>query len=60
MKKILPVVFLVTFLLGITLILTADTGMVANYASANIAGSIISLFSGVYLGIYFFHLYRAK
>lgn len=56
MKKILPWVLTVVFLAGIVLILTSDFGIVANYHSANIAGALLSCFSGVCLTIFiYFH-----
>lgn len=60
MKKTLPVLFAIAFVVGIIIILTADTGKVADYTSAQIAGTIISLFSGCCLCIYFLHLFRTK
>ena len=52
MKKVLPIVYLIAFTLGILLILTADTGMITSYYSALISGAIISCFAGVFLAIY--------
>lgn len=60
MKKTLPVLFAIAFVVGIIIILTADTGRVADYTSAQIAGTVISFFSGCYLGLYFFQLFRTK
>lgn len=59
MKKAFPIVFFLAFLAGIMLIVTSDTGIVAGYVSANIAGSIVSIFAGTYLAIYF-HAYFGK
>lgn len=52
MKKILPIIYLIAFALGIALIVTADTGWIASYHSALISGAIISCFAGVFLAIY--------
>jgi hypothetical protein len=60
MKKIIPFICTIAFLVGIAIILTADTGIITNYESAHIAGAIISIFSGTYLGIYLFHFLKTK
>ncbi len=59
MKKTFPIICILVFLVGIILIVTSDTGIVTNYVSANIAGSIICIFAGIYLAIYF-HAYFRK
>ncbi len=54
MKKTFPIICILVFLAGIILIVTSDTGIVSNYA-----GSIIYIFVGIYLAIYF-HAYFRK
>lgn len=52
----LPIVFVGTFVGGISLILTSDSGHITNYFSANLAGAMVSFFSGIYLAlILYFH-----
>ena len=55
MKKMIPVLFMFLFLVGIGMILTAADGVIANYESANVAGIIVSVFSGIYIGIFLHH-----
>ena len=59
MKKLLPIIYILTFIFGIFLILTADTGLIASYYPALIAGTIISCFAGVFLAIYL-HTWHKK
>lgn len=60
MKKIIPYICIVAFLIGIAIILIADTGYVADYKSSQIAGAIICIFSGIYLGLYLFQFFKDK
>ena len=59
MKKLLPIIYILAFIIGIFLILTADTGLIASYYPALIAGAIISCFAGVFLAIYL-HTWHKK
>lgn len=52
MKKVLPIIYVLAFIIGISLILIADTGLITSYHSALISGAIISCFAGVFLAIY--------
>jgi len=52
MKKLLPIIYVISFIIGIFLILTADTGLITSYYPVLIAGTIISCFAGVFLAIY--------
>lgn len=60
MKKALPVMMATIFIVGIALIITSDSGLIANYYSANIAGALLSCFSGIYLGICLYFHYKSK
>ena len=59
MKKLLSIIYILAFIIGIFLILTADTGLIASYYPALIAGTIISCFAGVFLAIYL-HTWHKK
>ena len=59
MKKLLPIIYILAFIIGIFLILTADTGLITSYYSALIVGTIISCFAGVFLAIYL-HAWHKK
>lgn len=52
MKKVLPIIYVIAFVVGIFFIVTADTGLITSYYPALIAGIIISCFAGVFLAIY--------
>ena len=54
MKKFMPIIYVIAFVIGIILIVTADTGLITSYYPALIAGIIISCFSGVFLAIYLY------
>ena len=55
MKKFLPIIYIITFVIGIIIIITADTGLIGRYIpSLIVAGTIISCFSGVFLAIYLY------
>lgn len=58
MKKLLPIIYILAFIIGISLILTADTGLITSYYSALISGTIISCFAGVFLAIYLHAWYK--
>ena len=58
MKKLLPIIYVLAFIIGILFIVTADTGLIASYYSALIAGAIISCFAGVFLAIYLHAWYK--
>ena len=44
MKLLLPIIYIITFIIGIFFIITADTGLITSYYQALIAGVIISCF----------------
>lgn len=52
MKLLLPIIYIITFIIGIFFIITADTGLITSYYQALIAGVIISCFAGIFLAIY--------
>lgn len=54
MKKFMPIIYVIAFVIGIIFIVTADTGLITSYYPALIAGIIISCFSGVFLAIYLY------
>lgn len=55
MKKVLPIIYIIAFVIGIILIITSDTGLIGSYIPALIvAGTIISCFAGVFLAIYLY------
>lgn len=60
MNKIMPWIFSITFLAGIVFIITSDSGIVTDYLSATIAGILISIFSGIYLGIWLLFYCKLK
>lgn len=60
MKKVFPLICITFFLVGIAMILTADTGLIASYPLPILAGTIISIFSGILLCIYFHQVFRNK
>ena len=53
MKKFMPIIYVIAFVIGIIFIITADTGVITSYYPALIAG-IISCFAGVFLAIYLY------
>ena len=55
MKKVLPIIYIIAFVIGIIIIITSDTGLIGSYIPALIvAGTIISCFAGVFLAIYLY------
>ena len=54
MKKFMPIIYVIAFVIGIIFIITADTGVITSYYPALIAGIIISCFAGVFLAIYLY------
>lgn len=58
MKTLLPIIYIITFIIGIFFIITADTGVITSYYQALIAGVIISCFSGIFLAIYLHEWYK--
>ena len=42
MKKFMPIIYVIAFVIGIIFIITADTGVITSYYPALIAGIIIS------------------
>ena len=42
MKKFMPIIYVIAFVIGIIFIVTADTGLITSYYPALIAGVIIS------------------
>ena len=54
MKKFMPIIYVIAFVIGIIFIVTADTGLITSYYPALIAGIIISCFAGVFLAIYLY------
>jgi len=52
MKILLPIIYIITFIIGIFFIITADTGLITSYYQALIAGVIISCFADIFLAIY--------
>ena len=54
MKKFMPIIYVIAFVIGIIFIVTADTGLITSYYPALIAGVIISCFAGVFLAIYLY------
>ena len=42
MKKFMPIIYVIAFVIGIIFIVTADTGLITSYYPALIAGIIIS------------------
>ena len=54
MKKFMPIIYVIAFVIGIIFIVTADTGLITSYYPALIAGIIISCFARVFLAIYFY------
>ena len=54
MKKFMPIIYVIAFVIGIIFIVTADTGLITSYYPALIAGIIISYFAGVFLAIYLY------
>lgn len=60
-KKVIAwIVCIIGFCVGIAIILTADTGYIASYKSATIAGVIISSFFGINLSILHFENARTE
>ena len=53
-KKFMPIIYVIAFVIGIIFIVTADTGLITSYYPALIAGVIISCFAGVFLAIYLY------
>ena len=49
MKKFMPIIYVIAFVIGIIFIVTADTGLITSYYPALIAGIIISCFARVLL-----------
>ncbi|MFR8999267.1 MAG: hypothetical protein ACLVIY_01425 [Anaerobutyricum soehngenii] len=62
MKILLPIIYIITFIIGIFFIITADTGLITSYYQALIAGVIISCFAGIFLAIYLheWHIEKTK
>ena len=58
MKNILPFIYAIAFVFGIVMILNADTGLFSSYYPTLIAGITISVFSGIYLGIFLNHFHK--
>ena len=58
MKKIMVFISLLSFIFGIMIICTADSGIVGNFVSANLAGGLISIFSGVCIAISVYFYYK--
>lgn len=58
MKKFMPIIYVIAFVIGIIFIVTADTGLITSYCPALIAGVIISCFAGVFLAIYLYAWYK--
>ena len=63
MKKfafyILPIAYVFAFVLGIYIIFTCDTGLfTSNVNAAIIAGSIVSVFSGIFLAIFLWNYHE--
>ena len=54
MKKFMPIIYVIAFVIGIIFIVTADTGLITSYYPALIAGIIISCFARVFLAIYLY------
>ena len=54
LKKFMPIIYVIAFVIGIIFIVTADTGLITSYYPALIAGIIISCFAGVFLAIYLY------
>ena len=54
MKKFMPIIYVIAFVIGIIFIVTADTGLITSYYPALIAGIIIRCFAGVFLAIYLY------
>ena len=53
-KKFMPIIYVIAFVIGIIFIVTADTGLITSYYPALIAGIIISCFARVFLAIYLY------
>ena len=49
MKKFMPIIYVIAFVVGIIFIITADAGVITSYYPALIAGIIISCFAGVFI-----------
>ena len=54
MKKFMPIIYVIAFVIGIIFIVTADTGLITSYYPALIAGIIIGCFARVFLAIYLY------
>ena len=59
MKKWLSLLFVACFIAGLAIILTADTGIMGNYFCSNLAGTLISLFSGICLTISVYSYFKS-
>lgn len=51
MKRFLMILYICTFFCGISMILNADTGIFGSYHPTLLAGTILCIFSGSYLGL---------
>ena len=54
MKKFMPIIYVIAFVIAIIFIVTADRGLITSHYPALIAVKIISCFARVFLAIYLY------
>ena len=58
MKKIISILFIILFICGLYMIIESGSGMFGDYTSSIVSGGILSVFSGIWLTITLYSLFR--